>query len=445
VSDSSLSVEGLAKRYRIGLREERHDTFAGVLRDLIGSPLTNLRRVRRLAHFDDGPDEGGDVLWALKDVSFEVGVGEVVGLIGANGAGKTTLLKVLAGITDPTRGQVRVRGRVSSLLEVGTGFHPELTGRENVYLNGTILGMTRAEVDRRFEEIVDFSGVERFLDTPVKRYSSGMVVRLAFAVAAHLEPEILLVDEVLAVGDSAFQRKCLGKMKDVTQAGRTVLLVSHNMAAIRGLCERVLLLEDGALTGDGAADTMVSRYLNRGMGSEAVVGGARIVERARRSSWGTPIEVLQCHEVSLTDGAGTPKTHFSSAEAIHVRVVFGCSEAHDDFRLVASVVDENDRQVLTTQTSDDAADRLYRLEPGTYRAEVTLPAGLFGEQRFGLSVSLVFPHVDQLNLDRILTFDVSFEAYNGVQYMNHKESLLRPRLQWRTEMFAYASEDGANG
>jgi lipopolysaccharide transport system ATP-binding protein len=222
-------------------------------------PFHNFQRLRRLNTFEAN-GEAEDIIWAIKDVSFDVSEGEVVGIIGHNGAGKSTLLKILSRITEPTSGTAVVRGRISSLLEVGTGFHPELSGRENVYMNGTILGMTKAEIDRKFDEIVDFSGVEKFLDTPIKRYSSGMQVRLAFAVAAHLEPEILIIDEVLAVGDVEFQRKCLGKMHDVARGGRTVLFVSHNMAAIRSLCHSVILLQHGQIKSIGNSDEIIDNH-----------------------------------------------------------------------------------------------------------------------------------------------------------------------------------------
>src|SRR5437016_3408859 len=233
MSKPIISVEGLGKMYHLGHRARRNTSFRDAVASSLAAPLRKLR----------GNSNGqNDAFWALKDVNFEVARGEVVGVIGANGAGKSTLLKILSRITEPTEGRVVLRGRVASLLEVGTGFHPELTGRENIYLNGAILGMTRTEIRKKFDEIVDFAGVEKFLDTPVKRYSSGMYVRLAFAVAAHLEPEILLVDEVLAVGDAEFQKKCLGKIDEVSrQEGRTVLLVSHNMAAINRLCGRAIL------------------------------------------------------------------------------------------------------------------------------------------------------------------------------------------------------------
>jgi lipopolysaccharide transport system ATP-binding protein len=258
--EPAITVENLGKRYRIGVREQRHDTLLQSAAAWLKSPLTNFRQVRSLSHFDaaDTPD----TLWALRDVSFTVEPGEVVGIIGRNGAGKSTLLKILSRITPPTDGRVTLNGRVSSLLEVGTGFHPELTGRENVYLNGTILGMSKSEVDRKFDEIVAFSEVEKFIDTPVKRYSSGMRVRLAFAVSAHLESEILLVDEVLAVGDAAFQQKCLNKMGGVAQSGRTVLFVSHNMQVMAQLCSRLLLLDHGELVAEGPAAPVIDRYLN---------------------------------------------------------------------------------------------------------------------------------------------------------------------------------------
>lgn len=261
MSDLAIKVENLSKRYRIGLKEQRPETFVGAMTTWFKAPFTNFRQLRDLSQFSENGHDANDIIWALRDVSFEVKQGEVVGIIGRNGAGKSTLLKILSRITEPTAGRVVINGRVSSLLEVGTGFHPELTGRENVYLNGTVLGMSKQEIDRKFDEIVDFSGVEKFIDTPVKRYSSGMQVRLAFAVAAHLEPEILLVDEVLAVGDVEFQKKCMGKMSDVASGGRTVLLVSHNMLAIQSLCTKSVLIAQGRVVFDGQTDQAVQTYL----------------------------------------------------------------------------------------------------------------------------------------------------------------------------------------
>ncbi len=282
-----ITVEGLGKRYRIGLKRKEQDTLTGAAIDFLKTPLTNLRRLRELSHFDE--DQAEDIIWALRDVSFAVQEGEVMGIIGKNGAGKSTLLKILARITTPTEGRALIKGRISSLLEVGTGFHSELTGRDNVYLNGTILGMTRREIDRMFDEIVDFSGVEKFIDTPVKRYSSGMTVRLAFSVAAHLEPEILLIDEVLAVGDAEFQKKCLGKMKNVASQGRTVLFVSHNMAAINRLCEWCLWLEGGRVRDKLPAQDAVNQYL---ASSAPVESDAVFEEQADKDGQYVAVRVL---------------------------------------------------------------------------------------------------------------------------------------------------------
>ena len=278
MSSPIITVDGIGKAYRIGLKEERYPTLRDALVGALNAPLRRFQQLRERT-------SGDDIIWALKDVSFEVHRGEVLGIIGRNGAGKTTILKILSRITEPTEGTARLRGRVASLLEVGTGFHPELSGRENVYLNGAILGMKKAEIDRKFDEIVAFAGVERFIDTPVKRYSSGMYVRLAFAVAAHLDPEILIVDEVLAVGDLEFQKKCLGKMHDVAAGeGRTVLFVSHNMDAIMGLCSHVIVTEQGHNSERLSPEEGVSRYLALGRDDRADVPLAekpRIQYRAR--------------------------------------------------------------------------------------------------------------------------------------------------------------------
>jgi lipopolysaccharide transport system ATP-binding protein len=273
MSDTIISVENLSKRYLVGHQSAERERYTA-LRDVIGREMRNF--ARKTMDFVRGREivQGDEIeeYWALKDVSFEVKRGEVLGIIGRNGAGKSTLLKILSRITEPTQGRVILRGRVASLLEVGTGFHPELTGRENIFLNGAILGMTRVEIMRKFDEIVAFAEVEEFLDTPVKRYSSGMYVRLAFAVAAHLEPEILVVDEVLAVGDAEFQKKCLGKMDEVSRReGRTVLLVSHNLAAVAGLTHRALVLDSGRVIADGPTQDAMSIYLAKGGRSAAYV------------------------------------------------------------------------------------------------------------------------------------------------------------------------------
>ena len=261
-----IDVQNVSKRYRIGQNEDVKDTFIGQLESIIKSPLKNLGRLRQLTQFSTENDLS-DTIWALKDISFDVQRGEVLGIIGRNGAGKSTLLKILSRITQPTTGRINLIGRVSSLLEVGTGFHPELTGRDNIFLNGTILGMSKGEIKQKFDQIVDFSGIEKFIDTPVKFYSSGMGVRLAFSVAAHLEPDILIIDEVLAVGDADFQRKCLGKMDDVSKEGRTILFVSHNMVAVDSLCKRVILIKNGEINAMGTPEEIIPMYLANGEGT----------------------------------------------------------------------------------------------------------------------------------------------------------------------------------
>lgn len=306
MSDTAISVEELGKCYLVG-HQEREQYVA--LRDVISrSTQIFLRKAVDLAHGRQIV-QGDEIeeFWALRDVSFEVKQGEVVGIIGRNGAGKSTLLKILSRITEPTKGRVRIRGRLASLLEVGTGFHPELTGRENVYLNGAILGMSRTEIQRKFDEIVSFAEVERFLDTPVKHYSSGMYVRLAFAVAAHLEPDILVVDEVLAVGDVAFQQKCLGKMGSFSEVGTTVLMVSHNMGAVRDLCSRAIVLDAGRLLKDGRSSEVITTYLQTSSTSRA---------KWRRDSKYTSAAAVIA--ISITSPGDDEKAEFVIGDAIHV-------------------------------------------------------------------------------------------------------------------------------
>ena len=315
MSDTAIRVENLSKRYRIGRAQQRHDTLRDALVAGLRAPFERLRRDPE--HGSQDADRE-DTIWALKDVSFEVKHGEVVGIIGRNGAGKTTLLKILSRITEPTEGRAEIHGRVGSLLEVGTGFHPELTGRENIYLSGAILGMRKAEIDRRFDEIVAFSGVEKFLDTPIKRYSSGMNVRLGFSVAAHLEPEILLVDEVLAVGDTTFQKKCLGKMGEVASRGRTVLFVSHNMTAVHSLCSRAMLLDQGGIASAGKSEEVIQCYLS----SSVRTGEARIDPEAPRI--GSGIALYETIRIVNDQGEITGSIPTGSSFGIEMR--FRCKE-----------------------------------------------------------------------------------------------------------------------
>jgi len=319
--NNAITIDGIAKKYILRHQMQKRASYSS-LRDVMAEtvqrwgkrvlhPLSSGRKTDLSSFQED--------FWALKDVSFNIAEGERIGIIGRNGAGKSTLLKILSRITEPTEGEVTIQGRVASLLEVGTGFHPELTGRENIYLNGAILGMTKAEISRKFDEIVDFAGVERFLDTPVKRYSSGMHVRLAFAVAAHLEPEILLVDEVLAVGDAEFQKKCLGKMKDVGSEGRTVLLVSHNMTAMSSLCSKIVVLNNGAVDFIGPTDEGITRYLtSSGKGDTNICADLRNHYGAMLYSQLTKTEVLNERD--------EPATEFRMGDAVKFRISFTLTE-----------------------------------------------------------------------------------------------------------------------
>lgn len=309
----AIKAEDVSKLYRIGLKEKAHDTIGSAVLDFIKSPLHNFKKYRSLYNFKDlrrSTDETkpDNVLRALDDVSFSVRKGETVGIIGSNGAGKSTLLKVLSRVTSPTEGVVGIRGRIGCLLEVGTGFHLELTGRENIYLNGAILGMRRGEIDEKIEDIIEFSGVERFIDTPVKRYSSGMKVRVGFAVAAHLDPEILIIDEVLAVGDIRFQEKCIGKMKDVAGEGRTVLFVSHNLSAVQALCTRGILLREGRIVMDAPVDETIDFYLE----SISDSSSDPFEDNPNRSGSG----VVRFTKARILGPDGKEKTHVTAGEPV---------------------------------------------------------------------------------------------------------------------------------
>jgi lipopolysaccharide transport system ATP-binding protein len=421
-SDAVICVEGVGKRYALGERESYR-----ALRDAIAGAITApIERFRRRG-------EVRPELWALSDVSFELQRGDVLGLIGANGAGKSTLLKILSRITEPTTGRVVLRGRVGSLLEVGTGFHPELTGRENIYLNGTILGMRRAEINAKFDEIVDFSGVEKFLDTPVKRYSSGMQVRLAFAVAAHLQPEILLVDEVLAVGDAEFQQKCLGKMRDVTREGRTVVFVSHNLASVRALCERALVLRGGCLVFDGPTEDAVHQYLGHADGSEsrAVVTGDDLRLHVAKERLYSDEPFFTCTCISVLNEEGLPASAFSSEEEIAVEVEYRVWRPVPALRVLVTLTDADQTTLLRTETLDDpTGEGPLRLEPGAYRSTVRIPRGLFGEVELDLNVSLVAEVNQVVDYVALVPIEIRFAGHAGNM---RGGAVLRPQLDWRTE------------
>jgi lipopolysaccharide transport system ATP-binding protein len=417
MSDVAIRVDNLSKRYRIGLKEEVHDTFAGAAFSILRSPFKNVNRLRRLSTFSDNHTD--DIIWALKDVSFEVKQGEVVGVIGRNGAGKSTLLKILSRITHPTSGRVELHGRVSSLLEVGTGFHPELTGRENVYLNGTVLGMTKAEIDRKFDEIVDFSGVEKFIDTPVKRYSSGMQVRLAFSVAAHLEPEILLVDEVLAVGDAAFQQKCLGKMDDIAQGGRTILFVSHQMGMIVNLCPTAMLIQDGSLLDKGFSQKVVDNYINANSYSRAEtsfkIDKNRSVQFTKTLSLGKDKEV---------------KTNYSHKEKIHVNIEFVIRDIVHDLTLGIIVYDNKNRKVFTSQIVLPQLSKLDMPEK-SFSSTVEIPEEVLVPGNYKITIVL---HVPLMHVYDIVEEALFFTIYDGgsqfAQYQNIDYGVVFVNCKW---------------
>jgi lipopolysaccharide transport system ATP-binding protein len=375
MSDIVIKAENLGKKYVIGHQAKRGGYTA--LRDVMMQNARNLwNKTKDLAK--GKPIIQGDTLeevWALKDVSFEIRRGEAVGIIGRNGAGKSTLLKVLSRITEPSAGRVTIRGRVASLLEVGTGFHPELTGRENIYLNGTILGMTRAEIKRKFDEIVAFAEVEKFLDTPVKRYSSGMYVRLAFAVAANLEPEILVVDEVLAVGDAAFQKKCLGKMGQVTRSGRTVLFVSHNMQAIKTLCDQAMLLHQGQNCGVGNVEHIIGEYM-----SSVGADGAEKLWDGVDDAPGD--DTIRLNAIRVMDQEGNLKTEFRSSEVVLVELETNIMQLNSALTIGFDLTTSDGIVISRAYQNDLAPERQPKLKIGSNRLRCVIPSGLLNAGRY---------------------------------------------------------------
>jgi lipopolysaccharide transport system ATP-binding protein len=428
VSEIAIRVDGLGKTYHIAARRGRYCT----LRDRISGAVTApFRRAAKLLRGQaTGAAELDEVIWALKDVSFEVREGEVVGIIGRNGVGKSTLLKVLSRITEPTEGFAEIYGRVGSLLEVGTGFHQELTGRENTYLNGAILGMTRSEIDRKFDEIVAFAEVDRFIDTPVKFYSTGMRLRLAFAVAAHLEPEILMVDEVLAVGDVRFQKKCLAKMEDVGQRGRTVLFVSHNMPAITRLCERTILLDGGRVLDDGPSHRVVSTYLNSGLGTAA----AREWPDPTTAPGGDVVS-LRAVRVRGEDGR--------VSEAVDIRRPIAVEMEYEVLKpgyvLMPSYVAVNEEGLdLFSAIDQDPAWRGRRRPPGRYVSTSSIPGNLLAEGTVFISahIATLYPHTRQVRVPEAVAFHV-VDSLDGdsarADWGGRMRGVVRPVLEWTTE------------
>jgi lipopolysaccharide transport system ATP-binding protein len=421
----AIRIENLSKQYHLGainrqmLYQELQSRWARWRGKADPHAPVHTRRV-----------EGDGSFWALRNVSCEIEQGDVVGIIGRNGAGKSTLLKILSRITSPTEGRVCLRGRVSSLLEVGTGFHSELTGRENVYLNGAILGMSRAEIDRKFDEIVAFAGVDEFLDTPVKRYSSGMTVRLAFAVAAHLEPETMIIDEVLAVGDEAFQRKCLGKMDEVTQQeGRTLLFVSHNMAAVNSLCRKTIVMDDGRIAFMGPTAEAVAFYLEEiarsSHGSQA--NPARFAEDAALA--------FQVREVTLRDLARRPATHFDFADPMELEIVLQVRTPDPDYFTALTVLDGVGNMVFFASDDDLTDPPIGRVGPGQYRYRMQLPARLLKPGSYSLDVVAARRRLGKVDRrDGVLRFEIGdVQSRRSVRGLYRKPAVVAPEISWTFE------------
>lgn len=420
MSDLAIRVEELGKQYRIGLSPTRYRTLRESLVETINLPARIKRR-------NNG--EALDKIWALRDITFDVKKGQVLGVIGRNGAGKSTLLKILSRVTEPSEGFAEIHGQVGSLLEVGTGFHPELTGRENIYLNGAILGMNKSEIDVKFDQIVSFAEVEQFIDTPVKRYSSGMYLRLAFAVAAHLEPDILVVDEVLAVGDAEFQRRCLGKMSDVAKQGRTVLFVSHNMSAILRLTEEAILLDKGRLVLRATTQETVDYYMSTGYAQT----GERIWEADEVSESARPFRPVA---LRLFDQKGRIVDTVRSTEPITIKVEYELQAPITGLRVGLYLMTTRGEYVFTSFDTDqpEMYERFSVRPEGYYRSSCELPANFLNEGRYVLGINASSFRVKRYFQDeQALTFTVDVAGAPGMQWPENRLGPVRPALDWSIE------------
>lgn len=424
---TAISVHNLGKQYKIGAAETkfRYNMLRDVIVDTVSAPI-------RLAKAMIGKSDrrmNQNYVWALQDVSFDLEEGKVLGVVGRNGAGKSTLLKILSRVTEPTTGTVTVRGRVGSLLEVGTGFHPELTGRENIYMNGAILGMKRSEIDSKFDEIVDFSEVNQFIDTPVKRYSSGMYLRLAFAVAAHLEPEILVVDEVLAVGDAEFQKKCLGKMGDVAQQGRTVLFVSHNMSAILRLTQEAIVLNKGRMIMRGPTQEAVDYYLSSGQ-SQA---GERVWEADEIPAASQPFSPIS---LKVKERGGKVVDTIRSTESAIVEFEYQLSAPVTGLRVGLYVGTMRGEYVFASFDTDtpELYEKFDTRDAGRYVSRAEIPADIFNEGRYTVGVNASSFGVRRYFMDEnALAFNVDISGAPGTQWGEPRVGPVRPRLAWKIE------------
>lgn len=431
--DYAIKVEELSKCYRVGVRDNLSDTFTGEIFNFIKSPYRNYLKLRKLTDFSDNGSDSEDILWALRDISFDVKKGEILGIIGKNGAGKSTLLKILSRITEPTGGRAVIKGNVSSLLEVGTGFHPELTGRENIYLNGTILGMSKSEIDRKLDEIVSFSEIEKFIDTPIKRYSSGMAVRLAFSVAAHLEPEILIVDEVLAVGDMEFQKKCLGKIEDVVEKQkRTVLFVSHNISSVLRICKRAILLDKGLMVADDEVNKVANMYLRH--------KGSSTAERVWEDSVTAPgDETVKLRAVRIISD-GEVKNTIDIRKDINIEIEYLNYKENSTVLTHFSLTND---QGLLLFISADYYDERWGGKPrprGVFKATSTIPGNILSEGRLYISVEIwslnpsATRHVHEVELLGIDVIDKNEPGSVSYKWGRNLPGIIRPALIWKTQL-----------
>jgi lipopolysaccharide transport system ATP-binding protein len=422
MSDSVIRVENLGKRYTLGRQQEGRQYRA--LRDSIAGGAKSI--AKRLTGRGAAVDGSREDFWALRDVSFEIKQGDRVGIIGRNGAGKSTLLKVLSRIVEPTTGQIGIKGRVASLLEVGTGFHPELTGRENIYLNGAILGMSRAEVVRKFDEIVAFAEVEKFLDTPVKRYSSGMYVRLAFAVAAHLEPEILIIDEVLAVGDAQFQQKCMGKMEDVSREGRTVLFVSHNIATMNQLCNKGIFLAAGKVVGTGTMGNVVSQYLTRG------INDLPVLDLTVKSKQSAHKKKVFFDKISIKNNDHEFANELDVRYPFSVQIEYTVQQVVSNLELSVRIYRNDGIPVLTSCQSDSLVSATRR-DRGRYEAIVEVPGMFLMPGSYSMSVAAHEPMVEMFDeCKHVLPFNVLETGTRLAKYNHHQEvGVVIPIFDWK--------------
>ena len=406
----AVSARNIGKEYQLGGAEQHYESFQAMLRGMLGAPLRKLKALSGRTHAEQ------QLFWALKGIDFDIPVGQITGVIGRNGAGKSTLLKVLSRITSPTTGEIQIRGRVASLLEVGSGFHPELTGRENIYMNASILGMPKADVERKLDDIVTFAEVEKFLDTPVKRYSSGMYVRLAFSVAAHVDPDVLLVDEVLAVGDAKFQQRCIGKLSEVSQQGRTVLFVSHNMGLIQDLCSHSIYLKNGEVANYGPTAEVLPHYLQDGADQQG--------------RWHATEAESQIRSIHIVDESGSATTAIAYNKKTVIEIELRPDRKDADFVVAARITDELGRDVLTSWDTD-TMQRQSQIDK-EYRLQCQLPEKLLRPGQYFLTVMI--RNSKHGYIDNIEEAALQFEITNVGFMMNPERfGVVLPILQWQEQ------------